>query len=79
MGGGVRLGRDLFPWSESLLIGCQVLFSSLVGLQSLDGVDILRQLGLPPHQDLLLLQILQTLQGAEQGAGLQGLRDVWTY
>lgn len=49
--------------SEGFLIGCQVLLSPLVSLQGFDGVDILRKLGLPPHQDFLLLQVLQTLMG----------------
>lgn len=62
-GVGEGLSRDRLPWSESLLIGCQVLLGSLVGLQSFDGVDVLRQLRLPPHQNLLLLQLLQTLRG----------------
>lgn len=46
------------PWSESLLIGCQVLLSPLMGLEGFDGVDILWQLRLSPHQDLVLLQLL---------------------
>lgn len=55
--------------SESLLIGCQVLLGPLVGLQGFDGVDVLRQLRLPPHQDLVLLQILQALQEVETVSG----------
>lgn len=61
--GRVGHSMDRLPWSESFLIGCQVLLSSLVSLQSFDGVDVLWQLWLPPHQDLVLLQILQTLGG----------------
>lgn len=38
------VGGDRLPWSESLLIGCQVLLGPLVSLQSFDGVDVLRQL-----------------------------------
>lgn len=55
-------GEGPLSWSKSLLIGCQVLFGSLMSLQSFDGVDVLRQLRLPPHQYFVLLQILQTLK-----------------
>lgn len=76
-GGWSQAQQDHLPRSESLLIGCQVLLSSLVSLQSFDGVDVLRQLRLPPHQDLVLLQILQTLWGLALHGLLQQL-DVFS-
>lgn len=66
-GGGVKLSRDHLPRSESLLIGCQVLLGSLVSLQSFDGVDVLRKLRLPPHQDFVLLQVFLTLRDRQSG------------
>lgn len=41
-----------------------------MSLQSFDGVDVLRQLRLPPHQYFVLLQILQTLKAQENRPGL---------
>lgn len=54
-------GRTAPLRSERLLIGCQVLLSSLMSLQGFDGVDVLRQLRLLPHQNLLLFQVLHPL------------------
>lgn len=49
------------PRSEGFLVGRQVLLRSLVSFQGFYSIHVLRQLRLPPHQNLFLLDIFQPL------------------
>lgn len=67
-GGWRGLGAEgaTVPWSESFLIGRQVLLCSLVRLQGFYSVHVLWQLRLPSHQSLILLYLLRPLGNTRQ-------------